>query len=96
MYNHPGNIHYRTIIKQIASEYNAPEVIVKDDIARFVYEQISPGRFLLTSRTCDGTYDIAHREAVIPKIKRAIRDRIRYMRKCKQEKEALLAASALK
>ena len=76
--NHPGNVHYRKVIKEKAADYNLAETrMEKDMIAHWALQQIH-GKFLI--RTKDdkvGLYifTVVSKEKVISKIKQALRDR---------------------
>jgi hypothetical protein len=71
--HHPGNIHYRKIIREKAVDYSLAETRnEKDMIAHWALQQMR-GKFL--TRHDDGTYCVLSKEKVISKIKQALRDR---------------------
>ena len=73
----PGNVYYRQLIKEKANEYNIAETRkLKDMIAMSIFHKISSTRRFLT-KLDDGKYYVVSEEAVIVKIKQALRDQKR-------------------
>ena len=86
IHRHPGNIHYRNILRGNELGYHATtKRIIKDTIAHSIYNQVS-GRFL--TRMNDGTYEIVSQENVILKIKQAFRDRKKSTRPSRKQRKA--------
>ena len=70
---HPGNVHYRKVIMDKASDYNLADTRdEKDMIAHWALQQVR-GNFL--TRNQDGKYCIINKDTAIAKIKQALRDR---------------------
>ena len=76
-HRNPGNTHYRKVIKEKVTEYSVAETRkLKDMIAMSIYRQLNGSRRFLT-RLDDGKYYAVSEEAVIVKIKQALRDQTR-------------------
>ena len=75
---HPGNVYYRQIIKEKVHEYNTTETRkIKDVIAMSIFQRINNTRRRFLAKLEDGKYSVLSEEAVIVKIKQALRDQNR-------------------